>query len=174
MATMFSICIPRVSSHYNEVDVRDAINIGLDGEFVDTIDVRYTQDSRGQTFQVMFVHFLAKEGNEHTNMFFQRLEQNGEVKFYTGATNRKTRERYYWKIRKVIKKERAPVPEPVARPGLMSEEEDAILLQEKLRKAIGVVPKVLEEGEVNEDEEAEHEEAEHEEAEHEDEAEGDN
>ena len=116
---MISICIPRVSSHYNEVDVRDAINIGLDGEFVDTIDVRYTSDSRGQNFQVMFVHFLAKEGNEHTNTFFQRLEQNGEVKFYTGKTNKKTGERFYWKIRKVIKKERA-----VARPGLMSEEDE--------------------------------------------------
>jgi len=129
MATMFSICIPRVSAHYNEVDVRDAINIGFDGEFVDTIDVRYTQDSRGQDFQVMFVHFLAKEGNEHTNTFFQRLEQNGEVKFYTGKVNRKTGERFYWKIRKVIKKVVAPVP--VARPGLMSEEEESKLQMEE-------------------------------------------
>lgn len=117
--SMFSICIPRVSAHYDETDVRDALNIGFDGEFVDTIDVRYTQDSKGQEFQVMFVHFLAKEGNEHTNTFFQRLEQNGEVKFYTGKTNKKTGERFYWKIRKVIKKERA-----VARPGLMSEEDE--------------------------------------------------
>jgi hypothetical protein len=140
MATMFSICIPRVSAHYNEVDVRDALNIGFDGEFVDTIDVRYTQDSRGQDFQVMFVHFLAKEGNEHTNLFFQRLEQNGEVKFYTGKTNRKTGERFYWKIRKVIKKER--VEPVVARPGLMSEEDET--------KLVAAKPKELEEGEVTE------------------------
>ncbi len=127
MATMFSICIPRVSAHYNEVDVRDALNIGFDGEFVDTIDVRYTQDSRGQDFQVMFVHFLAKEGNEHTNTFFQRLEQNGEVKFYTGKTNKKTGERFYWKIRKVTAKK---APPPASAPGLMSEEEEKQLKKE--------------------------------------------
>jgi hypothetical protein len=141
---MNSICIPRVSAHYNEVDVRDALNIGFDGEFVDTIDVRYTQDSRGQDFQVMFVHFLPKEGNEHTKAFFQRLEQNGEVKFYTGKTNRKTGERFYWKIRKVIKKERAE-PAPVARPGLMSEEDEAKLNTETKQSE----QESLEEGEVN-------------------------
>lgn len=124
---MFSICIPRVSSHYDDTDVRDALNIGFDGEFVDTIDVRFTKDSKGQDFQVMFVHFLAKEGNEHTTTFFQRLEQNGEVKFYTGKTNKKTGERFYWKIRKVIKKA-APA---VARPGLMSEEEETRLTKKE-------------------------------------------
>ena len=144
MATMFSICIPRVSAHYNEVDVRDALNIGFDGEFVDTIDVRYTQDSRGQDFQVMFVHFLPKEGNEHTTAFFQRLEQNGEVKFYTGKANRKTGERFYWKIRKVIKKEREPAPVQVARPGMMSEEDESKLVAAKPTKE-------LEEGEVAEE-----------------------
>ena len=163
MATMFSICIPRVSSHYNEVDVRDAINIGFDGEFVDTIDVRYTRDSRGQDFQVMFVHFLKKEGNEHTNPFFQRLEQNGEVKFYTGKVNRKTGERFFWKIRKIIKKPE-PVPVvPVARPGLMSDEDETKLVQDRAAKAMAMaetmaaattysVGPAKEEGEVSEDE----------------------
>jgi hypothetical protein len=137
--------------------VRDALNIGFDGEFVDKIDVRYTQDSRGQNFQVMFVHFLPKEGNEHTTRFFQRLEQNGEVNFYTGKTNRTTGERFYWKIRKIIKKERA---EPViARPGLMSEEDETKLVVSKHQAAL---PK-LEEGEINEAEEAETEETETEE-----------
>jgi hypothetical protein len=90
----------------------------------------------------MFVHFLPKEGNEHTTAFFQRLEQNGEVKFYTGKTNRKTGERFYWKIRKVIKKERA---EPViARPGMMSEEDESKLVAAKPTKE-------LEEGEVAEE-----------------------
>ena len=122
---MFSICIPRVSAHYDETDVRDALNIGFDGEFVDKIDVRYTQDSKGQDFQVMFVHFLEKEGNEHTQGFFQRLEQNGEVKFYTGTVNKKTGERFYWKIRKIIKK--AAV---ASAPGIMSEEDEAKLKKE--------------------------------------------
>jgi hypothetical protein len=72
----------------------------------------------------MFIHFLEKEGNEHTVEFFQRLEQNGEVIFYTGASNRKTGQRYYWKIRKNTSKKPA-----VAVPGLMSEEEEA-----KIRK----------------------------------------
>ena len=132
-SNMFSICIPRVSGHYDDTDVRDALNIGFDGEFVDTIDVRYTRDSKGQDFQVMFVHFMAKEGNEHTKAFFERLEQTGEVKFYTGKTNRKTGERFYWKIRKVIQK-KVETEKPVLRPGMMSEEDEARLLQERLRK----------------------------------------
>lgn len=139
---MYSICIPRVSSHYNEVDVRNALNSGLDGEFVDKIDVRFTKDSHGTTFQVMFVHFLEKEGNEHTVEFFQRLEQNGEVKFYTGAINRKTRERFYWKVRKITPKNR------VVAPGLMSEEDEEQLTKKAEAKA---EPKaVKEEGEVDE------------------------
>jgi len=124
---MFSIFIPRVSAHYNESDVRDALNKGFDGEFVDTIDVRYTTDSKGEQFQMMFVHFLEKEGNEQTVEFFQRLAQNGEVVFYTGASNRKTGQRYYWKIRKNTGKK--TVEEPVVVPGLMSEEEEAKILK---------------------------------------------
>jgi len=127
---MISIFIPRVSSHYSEVDVRDALNQGFDGEFVDTIDVRFTTDSKGETFQMMFVHFLEKEGNEQTVEFFQRLEQNGEVIFYTGASNRKTGQRYYWKIRKNTGKKSAPDQVP-AGPGLMSEEEEAKILKKK-------------------------------------------
>ena len=122
---MFSICIPRVSVHYTEVEVRVALNQGFDGEFVDTIDVRLTTDSKGEQFQVMFVHFLEKEGNELTVEFFQRLEQKGEVIFYTGASNRKTGQRYYWKIRKNTSKK------PVNAPGLMSEEEEAKLLKKE-------------------------------------------
>ena len=119
---MSSVCIPRVTAHYNEVDVRDALNLEFDGEYVNNIDVRYTQDSKGQDFQVMFVHFLEKEGNERTRAFFERLERNGELRFYTGKMNRKTGEQYYWKIRKVIKK---VVPEARPRSGMMSEEDEA-------------------------------------------------
>jgi len=122
---MYSICIPRVSAHYNEVDVRDAINQGFDGEFVDKIDVRFTTDSKGEKFQMMFIHFLEKEGNEQTVEFFQRLEQKGEVLFYTGASNRKTGQRYYWKIRKNTSKSTLEVP------GLMSEEEEQAILKKE-------------------------------------------
>ncbi len=131
MPNMFSIFIPRVSAHYTEVEVRDALNQGFDGEFVDTIDVVITTDSRGEKFQMMFVHFLEKEGNERTVEFFQRLEQNGEVIFYTGASNRKTGQRYYWKIRKNTGKKSAPE----AAPGLMSEEEEAKILKKATEKA---------------------------------------
>jgi hypothetical protein len=62
--------------------------------------------------------------------------------------NRKTGERFYWKIRKIIKKERAPVPEPASRPGLMSEEDDALLLQEKRKAIEDDVQTKLEEGEL--------------------------
>jgi hypothetical protein len=130
---MFSICLPRVSSHYDEVDVRDAINLGLDGEFVDKIDVRYTKDSRGMDFQVMFVHFLKKEGNEHTTDFFQRLDRNGEVKFYTGSVNKKTGERFYWKVRKITTK--APVSPATHAPGMMSEEDEARLKEKTKAEA---------------------------------------
>lgn len=125
---MFSICIPRVSTHYSEIDVRDALNLGFDGEFVDTIDVRMTTDSKGQEFQVMFIHFLEKEGNEHTLEFFQRLEQNGEVTYYTGKSNYKTGQRYYWKIRKNTSKSLYKSAEA---PGLMSEEEEANLAKKE-------------------------------------------
>jgi hypothetical protein len=136
---MYSIFIPRVSAHYNETDVRDAINKGFDGEFVDTIDVRYTTDSKGEQFQMMFVHFLEKEGNELTVEFFQRLAQNGEVVFYTGASNRKTGQRYFWKIRKNTGKKTV---EPVAVPGLMSEEEEAKILKKTKEPAEAAEPKV--------------------------------
>jgi hypothetical protein len=136
---MYSIFIPRVSAHYNEVDVRDALNKGFDGEFVDTIDVRYTTDSKGEQFQMMFVHFLEKEGNERTVEFFQRLAQNGEVVFYTGASNRKTGQRYFWKIRKNTGKKTV---EPVAVPGLMSEEEEAKILKKTKEPAEAAEAKV--------------------------------
>jgi hypothetical protein len=80
---------------------------------------------------MMFVHFLEKEGNELTVEFFQRLEQNGEVIFYTGASNRKTGQRYFWKIRKNTGKKSAPE----AGPGLMSEEEEAKILKKATEKA---------------------------------------
>ena len=147
---MYSICIPRVSSHYDEVDVRNALNKGLDGEFVDKIDVRFTKDSHGTTFQVMFVHFREKEGNEHTVEFFQRLEQNGEVKFYTGAINRKTGERFYWKVRKITTKTRVEHA-----PGLMSEEDEEQLTKkaaaEATAKAESFAPVKKEEGEVEDE-----------------------
>ncbi len=127
---MFSICLPRVTSHYSEQDVRDAINVGLDGEFVSTIDTRTTTDSKGQEFQVMFFHFLEREGNELTEKFFERLEKQGEVKFYTGATDKRRwlskdtpnpryGDRFFWKVRKNTSKRTVP--------GLMSEDEEAQL-----------------------------------------------
>jgi len=130
--TMFSVCIPRVSSHYTDMDVRDAINIGFDGEFVDQIDVRFTKDGKGTDFQVMFIHFLEKEGNERTLEFFQRLEQNGEVKFYTGSVNKKTGERFYWKIRKILKK----TPVLTHGPGMMTEEEEAAIKKTETKTEI--------------------------------------
>jgi hypothetical protein len=122
---MFSICLPRVTSHYSEIDIRDAINIGLDGDFVSTIDIRPVTDSKGQEFQMVFVHFWDKEGNEKTDEFFGRLEKDREVKFYTGATdkrrwlgkdvpNPKFGSPFYWKVRKNTSKRQAP--------GLVTEE----------------------------------------------------
>ena len=150
---MYSICLPRVSSHYDEVDVRNALNKGLGGEFVDKIDVRFIKDSRGMNFQVMFVHFLEKEGNEHTVEFFQRLEQKGELMFYTGAINRKTGERFFWKVRKITTKTRVEHA-----PGLMSEEDEEQLTKKAAAaaaakaEAFAPVKTEKEEGEVEEGE----------------------
>jgi len=148
---MYSICLPRVSSHYDEVDVRNALNKGLGGEFVDKIDVRFIKDSRGMNFQVMFVHFLEKEGNEDTVEFFQRLEQKGELMFYTGAINRKTGERFFWKIRKITTKTRVEHA-----PGLMSEEDEEQLTKKAAAaakaEAFAPVKTEKEEGEVEEGE----------------------
>ena len=127
---MFSICLPRVTSHYSEENVRNAINQGLDGEFVAKIQTHATTDSKGQEFQVMFVHFLEREGNERTAEFFERLEKQGEVKFYTGASDKRRwlgrdvpnpryGDRFYWKVRKNTSKR--------AVPGLMTEDEEAQL-----------------------------------------------
>lgn len=95
---MFSVFLPRVTEHYNEYQVSNAIDTGLGGEFVSHIHVRLTVDRKGRPFQMMFVHFFDREGNEKTAEFFAALEK-GEVKFYTGMTDR-LGSPYYWKIRK--------------------------------------------------------------------------
>jgi hypothetical protein len=74
---------------------------------------------------MVFVHFWDKQGNEKTDAFFGRLEKDGEVKFYTGATdkrrwlgkdvpNPKFGSPFYWKVRKNTSKRQAP--------GLVTEE----------------------------------------------------
>ena len=166
---MFSICLPRVTRHYSEMDIRDSINIGLDGDFVSTIDVRPVTDSKGQEFQMVFVHFWEKEGNELTDKFFGRLEKEGEVKFYTGATdkrrwlgkdvpNPKFGSPFFWKVRKNTSKRQAP--------GLVTEEaleaaicEDGIAnaacVEEPMCEAVVVEVRDLEKGEVEDELEGE-------------------
>jgi hypothetical protein len=72
--------------------VRDVFNQLFDGEYVDYIDTSYTEDSKGEVFQVMFVHFRDLPANEHTLAFYAKMEEDKMVKIMTGY------KKYFWKV----------------------------------------------------------------------------
>ena len=87
-----SLCIPRVTQHCSGENVRDVFNQLFDGEFVDHIDTSMTQDSKGEVFQVMFVHFRDVPANERTVAFYAKMEEEKMVKVMTGY------KKYFWKV----------------------------------------------------------------------------
>ena len=87
-----SLCIPRVTQHCSVETVRDVFNQLFDGEFVDHIDTSMTQDSKGEVFQVMFVHFRDVPANEYTVAFYTKMEEDKMVKVMTGY------KKYFWKV----------------------------------------------------------------------------
>ena len=82
---MFPIFLPRVTAHYNEFGVTQAINDGFGGDFVSHVTVRLTI-YRGKPYQTMLVHFKDREGNETTDAFFAELER-GPTRIYNGASD---------------------------------------------------------------------------------------
>jgi hypothetical protein len=95
-----SLCIPRVTQHCSVENVRDVFNQLFDGEFVENIDTSFTTDSKGEVFQVMFVHFRDVPANEHTVAFYAKMEEEKMVKVMTGY------KKYFWKVFLNRKKER--------------------------------------------------------------------
>ena len=87
-----SLCIPRVTQHCSVENVRDVFNQLFDGEFVENIDTSITTDSKGEMFQVMFVHFRDVPANEHTVAFYAKMEEEKMVKVMTGY------KKYFWKV----------------------------------------------------------------------------
>lgn len=84
---MFPIFLPRVTAHYNEFGVTQAINDVLGGDFVSHVTVRLTI-YRGRPFQTMLVYFKDREGNETTDAFFAGLE-GGPSRIYNGASDQR-------------------------------------------------------------------------------------
>ena len=87
-----SLCIPRVTQHCSVENVRDVFNQLFNGEFVDHIDTSLTTDSKGEVFQVMFVHFRDIPANETTLAFYAKMEEEKMVKVMTGY------KKYFWKV----------------------------------------------------------------------------
>ena len=87
-----SLCIPRVTQHCSVENVRDVFNQLFDGEFVDHVDTSFTTDSKGEVFQVMFVHFRDVPANERTLAFYAKMEEEKMVKVMTGY------KKYFWKV----------------------------------------------------------------------------
>ena len=84
---MFPIFLPRVTAHYNEFGVTQAINDVLGGDFVSHVNVRLTI-YRGKPYQTMLVYFKDREGNATTDTFFAQLEE-GPSRIYNGASDQR-------------------------------------------------------------------------------------
>ena len=94
MAISFpSVCVPRVTMHSDTTDVERVFNSIFGGDYVDHVDVRETVDSKGQDFQVMFIHFKQDlPANKWTELFYQKLNKDTMVKVMTGYKE------FYWKV----------------------------------------------------------------------------
>lgn len=87
ITTMFPIFLPRVTAHYNEFGVTQAINDVLGGDFVSHVNVRLTI-YRGRPYQSMIVYFTEQEGNETTDAFFAELERRPR-RIYNGGIDKR-------------------------------------------------------------------------------------
>ena len=131
MAISFpSVCVPRVTMHYDTTDVERVFNSIFGGDYVERVDMTETVDSKGQKFQVMFVHFKQTlPANKWTTLFYQKLENEKMVKAMTGH------KKVFWKVyynqsKKILNTD----------PHIMTPEEEAKLAVEKaLKEAAAVV-----------------------------------
>jgi len=85
---------------------------------VERVDKHDTVDSKGLTFQVMFVHFKQDlPGNRWTEHFYQKLENDHMVKVMTGYR------KFFWKVYYNQSADKDKSPKKV--PHIMTPEEEA-------------------------------------------------
>jgi len=114
--------------HYDTTDVERVFNSIFGGDYVERVDMTETVDSKGQKFQVMFVHFKQTlPANKWTTLFYQKLENDKMVKVMTGYKE------FYWKVyyNQSSKKDQSHKNVP----HIMTAEEEANLVVEKALKA---------------------------------------
>ena len=128
MAISFpSVCVPRVTMHSKANDVKNVFNSIFGGDYVTRVDMQNTTDSKGLTFQMVFVHFKQDvPPNEWTEHFYQKLNKDTMVKVMTGYKE------FYWKVyyNQSSKKEQTKKP-----PHIMTPEEEAEMEVNKALKA---------------------------------------
>ena len=124
MAISFpSVCVPRVTMHSDTSDVERVFNSIFGGDYVDHVDAHETVDSKGQDFQVMFIHFKQDlPANKWTELFYQKLNKDTMVKVMTGYKE------FYWKVYYNQSSKKVP--------HIMTAEEEAKLKAEAKVKAV--------------------------------------
>ena len=131
MAISFpSVCVPRVTMHSKANDVKNVFNSIFGGDYVSRVDMQNTTDSKGLTFQMVFVHFKQDvPPNDWTEHFYQKLNKDTMVKVMTGYKE------FYWKVyyNQSSKKEQTKKP-----PHIMTPEEEAEMEVNKALKALEV------------------------------------
>ncbi len=130
MAISFpSVCVPRVTMHSDTSDVERVFNSIFGGDYVDHVDAHETVDSKGQDFQVMFIHFKQDlPANKWTELFYQKLNKDTMVKVMTGYKE------FYWKVYYNQSSKKVP--------HIMTAEEEAKLKAEAEAKVKAVQAKV--------------------------------
>jgi hypothetical protein len=79
--------------HSKANDVKNVFNSIFGGDYVSRVDMQNTTDSKGLTFQMVFVHFKQDvPPNEWTEHFYQKLNKDTMVKVMTGFKE------FYWKV----------------------------------------------------------------------------
>ena len=148
MAISFpSVCVPRVTMHSKANDVKNVFNSIFGGDYVSRVDMQNTTDSKGLTFQMVFVHFKQDvPPNEWTEHFYQKLNKDTMVKVMTGYKE------FYWKVyyNQSSKKDQTKKP-----PHIMTPEEEAEMEVNKALKALEVKAEVVKAAEVADVAEAE-------------------
>lgn len=137
MAISFpSVCVPRVTMHSDTSDVERVFNSIFGGDYVDHVDAHETVDSKGQDFQVMFIHFKQDlPANKWTELFYQKLNKDTMVKVMTGYKE------FYWKVYYNQSSKKVP--------HIMTAEEEAKLKTEAKVKAVLAVEAVATEADLS-------------------------
>jgi hypothetical protein len=103
-------------------EVEKAFNTLFEGNFVERVDEREMNDSRGQTFKLFYIHFLPGTSIE-MEYFKEKMERDGMVQVMTG------RGKWFWKV--YPNKSKAAC-QPVRKgPRIMTEEDEQLFLQWK-------------------------------------------